>query len=820
MSNLAQALKDWHEIVEDTFFLGEIALSREETELLLSELDDKFYSLERKDKELAVTVLAVNCVYHHYVEGSFWRPFSRYCPCALEKEIQNTLGEYIEIFLNSYRKIRKRDFAFRTHSYKYVRHIVEECGVNLAYMEKFANFIKAFGLHNDFKKFQSLTFEEYANRVPSAFPHFFYNFLKKESGWRFCRDVARTLDQYFRRVLNSDNLCSLRGYHSDFWPEFLQYFDPDAAGELKRKLKNRKSAWRNFDNQNHVRGWSPDWNYTRSGQPRFSLGDNTPERVPHLALSDCKYIYFKPFGNLRIFNSESVVSGSWIIVAKINGKEKAVSQTLLKQNEEGTFLNLDELIGTQAAKIELWSEPVGRLGVDTANSSRSVWQCALLDKFAIALEPDDLAMPESEARVRLEGPQNYSLGFPHPARRLSEREWSIPVWAAPTGKLQAGDLEFDLEVPVHADVARINTGSKILCAPYDFQTNIVIEGKPGSELKLVAKNEQGEFPFSSVEGGFFFGESGQLEISIENYLMDELEALSASWALISQGTGTLAGALVYIDLRRLLRDLKNLHNYPSMFFRALPEGSGEILQNLASICAGKLCEPFDAHRLKKLDHKLASIGALCAAGSAILENVPINGLDDKILELLSQATIKVLQWHKRARNADAHSDKARLEALLAEEINPEVVFVPEWIEKVREERGRIENLKDILDNPEKIIVAWIREILGPHDKNQYESHIARMDGGQKLTQHWRDFLRKRGQPNKLRGINEGLLSLFAKSEMVGALARILQSLILRESGHENQIDIDIKSLPEILRPVAEKIVDDSLQCNSILDPLL
>lgn len=803
MTDFDQTVRRWAKLAPSISFLGEIALSRSDTSKYLSDLSARLksdYNIDRYDVPLAV--LAVNCAYYHYDDSGFWKHFCAYLRFDCSPQVQDKLGYIIERYMQ---RIEGEDFVARSGPFRYVGRILEQCGVSQYYMPPFTGFMKLLKGRGGFEAVSALNYEAYKRCIPDDLPKYLNSFLQDMGGWRFVTDVASSLSQYERNLIRLDALCSLPGYRSEFWIDFLKSYDGTSIENFSPSsdtpLPHRQPA----------------------ATPYIYWMDNPPLSPAHV---EQKHIYMRPFGKIGIGNFKSITTGRYILVANIAGKVGPIQPATLELQESNhAIIDLDMLKIPTPCEFGLWFEPVGRRHSHKDEKQPGKWSFSLVEKISIKVHPQQVVAPEDSLKVQIDAPSAYLLKFPSPAKSSDHgKTWSIPCTSSvASGHILAEPLTIPVEIPVYRDIVRMGSGSSILLSTEVSQEeNIVIEGWPGTNVRLFLQNDRRK---QKIETGSRFGSEGNVRLNVKNNLGDVLGSWGESWGLLSQGTGTTKGSLLYLNLPQFMKDLPRICDYPNTFFDALPEPCSQQFRQLANMAPGEILHSFDARSINEFPEKLQTIAWVLAGCKKIFDGADIFNLGlerEQAASKIPAETQKTLLWYKKAHEVHNESEAKGSGFLLFDSIKPAAVYASPWIDMVLREQQRISSLHTLNTSLEGQIKKWCAEVMGD-SQLEYTGVIANLPGGNELTQAWRDFYRQK------KTNNAPFIRIYGQAEIaaqkvgiVGALARILQLAVLKESDRKELMpqigvaDIPAELLPEVQNLLGERPENKNLLLASLL----
>lgn len=800
MKGLEAAAHEWEESLANCTFIGELALSEKETLQYSSELSKMLKSSSGFIyKDLAMAVLAVNCAYYTYDDDGFWKHFCKYINCTGINEME--IGSHIERF---FQKFEGDDFIPRTGPYRYVGRILEHCGISRYYLFSFANFIRTLKINQSYRNISNLEYQKYKKMVPDNINKYLREFLQDESGWGFVISVASAMDHYVNGHISLATLCTLQGFRHDFWPNFLECLDGRPVNI----------------NLDLLRGPITEPNFRAVQPPSLYWADANPRLMKYAAV---EHVYTPPFRKIGISNPAPLEKGQYILLCSVNGEVSRIKPDMLERDERGRVLFDMNTAGFPVpCHLELWFEPLGRIhGPRTIGA----WNMSLVDDLAISTYPTKLNRPEDFTSISLEAPDRYGLEFPPPALNLDNaRRWSVSCdHRLASGNLSTPAFHIPVEVPVYRDAIRLQSGGNILFNNEIFADEwLMVEGIPGSKINFLIQNGN---EYQDIQTGAHIGSDGTATLNIKNCLSCSLQKWKKSWGLLNQGSGTIKGALLYINLADIVLDLQHLDQYPDEFFGALPGECAGLLKHLAYLSTKGTPSSFDAEKIFAFPQKFQPLVWVLAACKKFLDGADIRNLG-RHMDQVPPDTIQTLSWYEKARTAQETDRLESLEDLLGHAMDTDAVYAQGWKDKILQQRERLENLISLRTDLPRLIREWVSLVTNPHQ--EYRGIIAETQYGRDLTDAWRDFCRRK----KSGAIAEGVYTqIYQKAEgvynksatgVVGALAHILMLLVLARSGRKDLLpNIDPGSFPEKLRPEVNFLLyEEDLDDNSLLSSLI
>lgn len=217
----------WAAKLKSCDFAGQIDLSENDLRLLAPSVTEGFETQVPTVDLLAVRLIfAVNCAYYAQ-DGGFWEYFCGYLGYESTPPSQARLGPKIEDSLVYFGFLSQP----RNGPFRWVGPLLEQAGITLRSMHNFAEILRQAAKGN-WDRLLLLTFHQFRGIVEGLTPGTYLGlFLKDESGtgWKFARDVARSLSQHERGLLSWRDLQGLPGYRPGFWNELQRHLDIERA---------------------------------------------------------------------------------------------------------------------------------------------------------------------------------------------------------------------------------------------------------------------------------------------------------------------------------------------------------------------------------------------------------------------------------------------------------------------------------------------------------------------------------------------------------------------------------------------------------------
>jgi|GEM_PF-5892384 hypothetical protein len=746
---------EWRRDVDHVLFMGQIALDQEETDLGLDVLGCKIRQiLHWESHALSLTVLAVNCAYHYYDERGFWVHFCG--KLSLEDTLaqQTRLGVVIERFLEQ----RFTSFNKRSGPYRFVGGILEQCGVARRFLHQFADLLLQLDRSVGWTGVQRLDHIGYTGHIPESYSKFFTMFLKDNSGWCFVNDIARSLSQLQRGLLTPAQLCRLRGYRPGFWQELLPLLRLTAPLPHKRvHIPPSKPVW-----DNPVLSW-----------------ENVGKGLPFFA--DGQRVFMGKAPRVRIRHPYALVAADYLLILDAGEGPRRIDPGYAENTENAkAILDLGRCGVTPPCKGRLWLEAAGRT---TGQDNLSSLDFAVISECSISL-PDRLLTFDESARISLSGPAGYRLKFPADMARQADakgRVWEIgPGIRQAGGIMDTGRFDVALDLTIYRDIVRCQDGSDLL-VPEDIiaERAVIVSGKPGDRLKLYLDTlHDRECIFENGPVGI----SGDVLLGPERFGAILLERRVPS-GILSQGSGSRAGGLKYLDIAALLELSTKEESFEDpwldMGFAGL-EG-GDVLQGLLLTLSGKNREPFDANSIGRLHGKLSEGAWVAATCAAVLDRLDIKGVGEADRPPVPRYVQQTLNWYRKASAVHSDVDLQAAHSLL--QAYPGTTSLPtsRWRKIIEHARARLQEIIRSGSDLSPAILEWKAQIEG-RVRTKFCGFIADSASGQALTIAWRNYHHRNATREVVYSQARDLAGI---GGVVGDLARLLMSLLLRKTGRED-----------------------------------
>ncbi|MGD0815297.1 MAG: hypothetical protein ABSA83_17000 [Verrucomicrobiota bacterium] len=225
--NPDELARAWTQGLKDCDFAGQIDLSEEDLRCLAGAVRAGFENPVATTYRHAIRVVfSVNCAYYAH-DGGFWEYFCEYLDYASTPANQAWLGPKIEDSLVYFGFLGQPRYG----PFRWVGPLLEQAGVTLRSMHNFAEILRQ-AARGSWDRLLSLTFHQFRDIVDGLTPGTYLGlFLKDDSrtGWKFVRDVARSISQHERGLVSWKDLQELPGYRPGFWKELKRHLDIETS---------------------------------------------------------------------------------------------------------------------------------------------------------------------------------------------------------------------------------------------------------------------------------------------------------------------------------------------------------------------------------------------------------------------------------------------------------------------------------------------------------------------------------------------------------------------------------------------------------------
>lgn len=233
-SRLYSMAVEWEKELQKARHASKIYLDRARMEALALEIRRYLYDWKR-ELDIILVVLAVNCAYHYYDDNGFWFHFCRLLNIENTVPNQKMLGDRIERKLQQLGLNRTK----RSGPFRYVGSILEQCGISRRYAGVLAGIIKDLKGQAPWIQFITMDYKQFRRKIRALdFSQYLKDFLNDPAGWEFTMQVCQVLMLYEQGYLTLDELKELPGYPPGFWTEFLNRFINSSNNYMEKKIES------------------------------------------------------------------------------------------------------------------------------------------------------------------------------------------------------------------------------------------------------------------------------------------------------------------------------------------------------------------------------------------------------------------------------------------------------------------------------------------------------------------------------------------------------------------------------------------------------
>ncbi|WP_157917328.1 hypothetical protein [Pseudodesulfovibrio profundus] len=699
-------------------------------------------------------MLAVNCAYYTYDDEGFWKHFCNKLNC--NSSMQSDLGEAIEAYME---KI-DTNFQPRVGTNRYVGRIMEQCGISRYFLKDFVWFIKHLKQRAKWDATAELQFDDYELCVPEDLPLWLGKFLRDKGGWTFTTSVAKNMSQLNRGLLTHEQLASLPSYRPSFWSDFFKVYGGHSI------LPPRPSS---DEGQIHP-------------TPLFappSMRWESPLKCPDHIVTE--YVGTLPLPKLIIENPQSIISMEYLLIYDAGQGPRSIQATTLeKLSDYHSSLDLNKLGLGFPCRLRLWFEATGRTVISGGQRVMNELVVNIVDDLSITAS-SNLVAPEDHLPICLNAPKDYTLSFSTEATHVTDspNTWVASCRTTPAqGFLKNGSFSLQFSIPIYRDILRLedDTGT-LLKSELDGGQFIYLEGSPGSDLALEIRNDEDK---STIFSGGRFGKDGTLKVNSRS-LAQGLYNWAGPWGIVTQGTGSPSGGLLFLDLLTFLETFPEPNQYPEQFFKALPTGSRTSLKEFSKVLRGEGTTSFDVNDIQAFPTKLQTAIWILAACSVAFDDTAIEGVDcDDSEQPIPPKTRFAIQWYRQAKSILTNGDMDAIENLLNGKPDFVAVCSPRWKTILEDEIGRLEDLKHMDADLSEAINEWSFHVTAPLPGTT--GMIACLPKGQELISAWRKHYKKLAKPEIPYAEAK---KCSGEPGLVGDLAKLLQLAILKNTDRQN-----------------------------------
>lgn len=218
--DLPNLVKQWSESFSASQYAGELVISEEDLPAIAEAIHIELFSPRRSiATERALLALAVNCMYYYHNKRGFWIHLNKLLKLPDNPQTKSWLGDMIENQLLYFGFIDQA----RVGPFRYVSPLREQTGITRHEIPRFAETLRNLSIRFGWPGIHALSRTNFNALITAQLQSgHLCQFLHDEPGWEFTIDVVRSISQYRRGVVSSDDLQSLPGYRSGFFEELFE----------------------------------------------------------------------------------------------------------------------------------------------------------------------------------------------------------------------------------------------------------------------------------------------------------------------------------------------------------------------------------------------------------------------------------------------------------------------------------------------------------------------------------------------------------------------------------------------------------------------
>lgn len=212
--------RDWAKRLKSCEYAGEVVVPEAELPVIAKQVFRELFSLhESAAYRKCLIILAINCMYYKHNEEGFWIHFCNLLNMANNQQSQAWLGKMLEDELLALGLLPHS----RPGPFRFVSPLREQCGITRHEIPRFALLLNNLTERYGWDGIRALEREDFNQHVTSYVQgRHLSQFLKDDQGWFFTRDVARSVSQFQRNVLDLQDLEQLQGYRTGFFRELFR----------------------------------------------------------------------------------------------------------------------------------------------------------------------------------------------------------------------------------------------------------------------------------------------------------------------------------------------------------------------------------------------------------------------------------------------------------------------------------------------------------------------------------------------------------------------------------------------------------------------
>lgn len=224
--------QEWAKRLKSCEYAGEVVVPEAELPVIAKQVLRELFSPRRSAAyRKCLLILAINCMYYKHDEEGFWIHFCNLLNIDDNQQSHEWLGVMLEGELLALRLLPHS----RPGPFRFVSPLREQCGITRHEIPRFAFLLNHLNERYGWDGIRTLERENFTQQVTAHVQgKHLSQFLKDDQGWFFTRDVARSVSQLQRNVLDLQDLEQLHGYRTGFFRELFDALEqpPDKTGPV------------------------------------------------------------------------------------------------------------------------------------------------------------------------------------------------------------------------------------------------------------------------------------------------------------------------------------------------------------------------------------------------------------------------------------------------------------------------------------------------------------------------------------------------------------------------------------------------------------
>lgn len=230
--NLTALAQEWAEKLQSCEYAGEVVIAETELPAIVQKVRRDLFSDRRSaETRKCLLVLAINCMYYDHDEEGFWVHFCALFDVSNTPQYQSWLGDMLEFELLDLGLLQEPGVGPYK---KYINPLRIQCGITRHEIPRFASLLNYLTERYGWDGIRVLDREVFNQNVTACVQgQHLSQFLLDNQGWSFTRDVARSVSQYRRSVLDDEALSQLPGYRTGFFRDLFDALDREPGQDAR-----------------------------------------------------------------------------------------------------------------------------------------------------------------------------------------------------------------------------------------------------------------------------------------------------------------------------------------------------------------------------------------------------------------------------------------------------------------------------------------------------------------------------------------------------------------------------------------------------------